>query len=99
MPSSWVIGLAHDYSLETRIRRLIESHQLAGASPSALVMNTLTWRHLVTEMNGRGYAGGYFWTSAIEGAKLKPTDNFAFLGIPILIKEFIPDDEVIIGVK
>lgn len=94
-----VIEMAHDYSIETRIRCLLESHQAAGEQPRTLVMNAITWKQLMWELNGRGYRDGYFWTPQPEGSVLDPDYGItAFLGIPILIKEFLPDQEVIVGV-
>ena len=87
-----VIGLANDYSLETRIRRLIEAHQADGDEPRTLVMNVATWKLLVAELHGRSYTDAYFWAPVQENSVT------FFRGIPILIKDFVADSEVIVGV-
>lgn len=87
-----VIGLAHDYSIETRVRRLIEAHEADGAMPRTLVMNIVTWRRLCFELEGRSIAGAYWWAPAQDGALT------FFRGIPILIKDFVADQEVLVGV-
>lgn len=93
-----VLDMAADYALETRIRRLIDDHLEAGATPRTLVMNVETWYRLVYELEGRGYRSGYFWTPQPEGTVLNPEHVTTFMGLPILIKDFLPDLEVIIGV-
>ncbi len=85
--------MAHDYSLETRIRRLISDHMEAGAQPRTLVMNAGTWRTLVFEV--AGYSGGYFWSPTKQPSE---DDVTTFMGVPILVKEFMPDMEVVVGV-
>lgn len=93
------VDLAHDYALETRIRRLIADHRQAGERPRTLVMNTETWYRLLWELDGKGYSKGYFWTPQPEGAVPDPVNHISsFTGLPILIKDFLPDLEVIIGV-
>lgn len=94
-----VIELAHDYSLETRIRRLITDHQAGGDQARTLVMNIATWRMLVDEMSGEWFSKGHFWTPQAEGSTPDP-ENFisSFRGLPILIKDFVADQEVIVGV-
>lgn len=87
-----VIGLAHDYSLETRVRRLIESYRESGAEPRTLVMNVETWHSLVEELHGRTYGDGYFFVPQGEGAVT------FFRGVPILIKDFVAYSEVLVGV-
>lgn len=87
-----VIGLAHDYSIETRVRRLIEAHESDGDTPRTLVMNVVTWRQLVFELEGRQFTDAYFWAPVKEGALT------FFRGIPILIKDFVADQEVLVGV-
>ena len=86
-----VIDLAHDYSLETRIRRLLEEHLETGDTPRTLVMSSETWQTLVSELSGRSYSQGYFWTP--QGNSMS-----FFRGLPILIKDFIAEGEVIVGV-
>lgn len=94
-----IIEMATLYSMETRIRRLMNEHYEAGASPRTLVMNMVTWRRLVQELDGRGYRDGLFWTPQAEGSLLDPVENtHAYMGVPILIKDFLPDMEIIIGV-
>lgn len=93
------IAMAHDFSVETRIRVLIDAHFESGDRPRTLVMNMGTWRQLVLELEGKGYHGGYFWTPQPEGQMMNPVESITtFLGIPILIKDFLPDQEVIVGV-
>jgi len=86
-----VIGMAHDYSIETRLRRLIESHELAGSVPRTIVMNAMTWRALLDELEGRLVYNGYWY-------RPKGTDLSFFLGVPILIKDFVANEEILIGV-
>jgi hypothetical protein len=94
-----VIDMAHDYALETRIRSLINEHQKHGADPRTLVMNVKTWKQLVWEIGGRGYKDGYFWTPQPEATLLDPNYGVTtYLGIPILIKDFVADLDVIVGV-
>ena len=90
-----VIGMAADYSLETRIRRLLDGHREAGAEPRTLVMNAGTWRTLLAELDGYAYHDGYFW---LPDHQMVGSPASAFLGVPILIKPFIADMEVIVGV-
>ena len=87
------VEMAHDFSLETRIRRLIFAHYEAGAQPRTLVMGPETWRTLVTEVYG--YSQGYFWspTNPPDGDHVS-----TFMGLPILVKDFMPDMEVVVGV-
>jgi hypothetical protein len=92
------IDLAHDYALETRIRRLLSDHQQAGDQPRTLVMNTETWHRLLWELDGKGYSKGYFWTPQPEGSIADPKQVTSFYRLPILIKDFLPDLEVIVGV-
>lgn len=93
------IDMAIDYALETRIRRLLLDHIQAGEVPRTLVMNTETWYRLLWELDGRGYSKGYFWTPQPEGSTPDPKNHISsFRGLPILIKDFLPDLEVIIGV-
>lgn len=89
-----VIGMAHDYSLETRIRCAIETHLEAGVEPRTLVMNPETWHRLLLEFEGVKIGTDYYWAPA-AGAGSNVT---FFLGIPILIKDFVADMEVIVGV-
>lgn len=89
-----VIEMAHDYSLETRIRCAIETHREAGEEPRTLVMNTNTWLQLVGEIEGTKFDTDYYWTPA-AGAGSKVT---FFKGIPILLKDFVADMEVLVGV-
>lgn len=91
-----VIDMAYDYSIETRIRFLLDSHVAAGEKPRTIVMNTTTWKQLVWEAGS--YRGGYFWTSQSEGTLLDPEAPSSFRGIPILVKDFVSDQEVFIGV-
>lgn len=86
-----VIGLAHDYSIETRLRRLIESHTAAGTEPRTIVMNTETWHALCDELQGRSYTNGY-WFAPKSG----PISFFC--GVPVLIKDFVANEEILIGV-
>lgn len=86
-----VIELAHEYSLETRIRRLIASHEETGDEVRTLVMNADTWIRLVEELEGRTYTQQYYWHPT-------QSDISFFRGVPILIKEFMADMEVIAGV-
>lgn len=96
---TWTVSMAVDFSLETRIRRLIEDHTAVGVNPRTLVMNRGTWNRLVQELDGRGYRGGYFWTPQPEGVLMDPDQHVTtFRGLPILIKNFLPDQEVIVGV-
>lgn len=92
-----VIEMAHDYSIETRVRCLLESHMVEGTQPRTLVMNETTWRQLLWELKGRSYRDGYFWTPQ-QGGGPDPGMVTAFLGVPILIKDFMADQEVIVGV-
>jgi len=86
-----VIGLAHDYSVETRIRRLIESHTVDGLTPRTLVMSTETWHALVEELNGRKFGNGYYWSPA-------SSDITFFRGLPILIKDYVAEGDILVGV-
>lgn len=61
-------------------------------------MNAPTWFRLVEELDGRGFRAGYFWSPQSEGEVLDPGHVTTFMGLPILIKDFLPDLEVIIGV-
>lgn len=89
-----MIELAYDHSLETRIRRLIEVHREGGDEPRTLVMNTGTWHALVDELEGRTYNHSYYWYPTAKG-----DDKISFfLGVPILLKDFVADMEVLVGV-
>lgn len=91
--------MAIDYSVETRVRKLISDHEQAGATPRTLVMSYDTWQQLVWELDGRGYANGLYWTPQQEGALLDPKGcTHTYYGVPILIKDFVPFQEIIIGV-
>lgn len=91
--------MAADYALETRVRRLIEAHFASGTPPRTLVMNIETWHRLHWELDGKGFSNGYFWTPQPEGSIADPRNHISsFLGLPILIKDFLPDLEVIVGV-
>ena len=91
--------MAHDFALETRIRRLLDAHLANGDVPRTLVMSRTTWKRLVWELDGRGYKNGYFWSPQPEGAIMDPENHVTtFKGLPILIKDFLPESEVIIGV-
>lgn len=93
------VDMAHDYALETRIRRLIEAHWASHEKPRTLVMNTETWHRLLWELDGKGFDSGYFWTPQPEGDIANPKKHISsYLGLPILIKDFLPDLEVIVGV-
>lgn len=95
---NWTVDMAADYSLETRIRRLINDHIAVGARPRTLVMNAETWHRLLWEVSEtHGYSAGYFW---IPEPAFDPSGNgvSSFLGLPILIKGFLPVEEVIVGV-
>lgn len=92
------VDMAHDFALETRIRRLIDAHFAGGDKPRTLVMNVETWHRLLWELDGKGYIDGYFWTPQPKGAIADPSQVTTFLGLPILIKDFMPDLEVIVGV-
>lgn len=86
-----VIDMAHTYTLETRIRCQIETHRLAGVEPQTLVMNFGTMNQLLSELDGHKYAMNYFWIPA-QG------DVMRFHGLPILVKDYVADMEVLIGV-
>lgn len=89
-----VIGMAHDYSLETRIRCAIQAHTEAGETPRTLVMNKGTWLQLVSEFEGTTFDTDYYWLPAAgSGSSIS-----FFLGIPILLKDFVADMEVLVGV-
>ena len=91
--------MAHDFALETRIRCLIDAHWESGTAPRTLVMNMETFYRFMIELDGKGYRQGYFWTPQPEGTVLNARDNICtFLGLPILIKDFLPDLEVVVGV-
>ena len=93
------VGMAADHAIETRIRRLSDAHLVDGITPRTLVMNADTWKRLVWEVSGTGFRDGYFWTPQPEGTVADPKNWISsFLGLPILIKDFMPDLEVIIGV-
>lgn len=94
-----VIDLANDYSIETRVRHLIEAHERAGDKPRTLVMNKGTWRRLVDESGGESFKNGYFWTPQKEGTVADP-ERFitTYRGLPVLVKAFVADQEVLIGV-
>lgn len=92
--------MANDFSIETRLRRLLDSHWEVGAVPRTLVMNHQTWKQLMFELHGRGYRNGLFWTPQPEGTVLDPIQNICtYYGLPVLIKDFLPDEEIIIGVQ
>jgi hypothetical protein len=94
-----VISMAYDFSIETRLRRLIESHWQAGDKPRTLVMNHETWKQLMWELDGRGFRYGLYWTPQPEGAVMDPSANIStYLGLPILIKDFLPNEEIIVGI-
>lgn len=88
-----VIELAHDHSLETRIRCAIEAHQEAGEEPRTLVMNADTWHQLMSEVEGFKYGVDYYWAPKVGESEIT-----FFHGIPILIKDFVADMEVLVGV-
>lgn len=90
-----VIGLAYDHSLETRIRVLIAEHRSAGDEPRTLVMNTATWHLLRDEIAtvSNWNTQSYFWVPNQDEGMVT-----FFHGVPILIKDFIADMEVIVGV-
>lgn len=88
-----MIEMAHDYSLETRIRCQLETHLAAGDEPRTLVMNSETWHLLLDELEGVAYGTSYYW-APITGDNPVPF----FKGIPILIKDFVADMEVLVGV-
>jgi len=93
-----VISMAHDHSLETRIRCLIEAHRAADEVPKTLVMNRSTWHDLVDELQGTTYDNGYFWTPSYKNVG-DPMDTVSFFqAIPILIKDFVADQDVIVGI-
>lgn len=93
------VDMAHDYALETRIRRLIEAHWASRETPRTLVMNVETWHRLMWELDGRGFRSGVFWTPQPEGTAADPSHHITtYLGLPILVKDFMPDLEVIVGV-
>lgn len=91
------VEMAHDYALETRIRCLVDQYAAAGDQIRTLVMNADTWKRLVWEAGS--YRNGLFWTPAPQGSLPDP-DSYVttYLGIPILVKEFMPDMEVVVGV-
>jgi hypothetical protein len=95
-----VISMAHDHSLETRIRCLIASHRAADEVPKTLVMNRSTWHDLVDELDGVTYDTGYFWTPSFKNVNENESmDTISFYqGIPILIKDFVADSDVIVGI-
>lgn len=90
------IALAHDYAIETRIRRLLEAHQAAGDEPRTLVMSTETWHELIEELEGTRIDKGYFWAPG-SGGRVLDSVSF-FKGIPILIKDFVAYGEILVGV-
>jgi hypothetical protein len=92
---TWTVSMAADFSIETRIRRLIRAHWEAGDTPRTLVMSLETWAGLIGELDGRLY-GGYYWTPTPPSTADKQTHTF--MGLPILIKNFLPVSEVIVGV-
>ena len=57
-------------------------------------MHRDTWAQLVEELADR-QLGGYYWTPAPQFSSSITT---TFLGLPILIKNFLPYPEVIVGV-
>lgn len=87
-----VIDLAPDISVETRIRQAIDTHLEAGIIPRTVVINFKTMEALVQEMEGITYDNTYFWMASMGKG------SYNFLGLPILVKDFIPDREVVIGV-
>lgn len=93
-----VIAMARDFSIETRIRRLLHEHEAAGDRPRTLVMNVKTWHQLVSELEDRTYSGSYFW-SPNTGVPMAPAESVtSFYGLPILIKEYIADELILVGV-
>ena len=97
-----VIALAHDHSIETRIRCLVAAHQADGDQPRTLVMNAMTWVSLAEELEGCSFTQDYFWIPGKKSGKARPlADPNAvtfYLGMPILIKEFVADMEILVGV-
>lgn len=95
----WTVSMAADFSVETRIRRMLQAHWEAGDKPRTLVMNIHTWHALVDELDGRMYQN-YFWTPLdfVKSAPDPERNTTTFLGLPILIKNFLPTPEVIVGV-
>jgi hypothetical protein len=85
-----VIDLARDHSIETRVRVLVDAHVAAGSPPRMLVMNAGTWDQLRWEIGDPAIAS-YLWIPAKEGVPF-------FLGVPILVKDYVADMEVIVGV-
>lgn len=59
-------------------------------------MNAKTWHHLVGELAGRTYSDAYFWTPRYDGPSVEAVTSF--YGVPILIKNFIADDDILVGV-
>lgn len=88
------IELAYEYSLETRIRRLLAEHYKAGYEPRTLVMNERTWHNFVIEVEG--FRGGYLWSPPGHYAHQDVVSTYR--GIPILVKAFVADQEVLVGV-
>lgn len=92
-----VIGMARDYSLETRIRVLVDAHRVIGEEPRTLVMNAATWHLLRAEIAAisNWNTQSYFW---VGNNPKSPEEVTFFKGIPILLKDFVADMEVIVGV-
>jgi hypothetical protein len=90
-----VTQIARDYSVETRIRQAIDTHLEAGVIPRTVVVNFQTLEALVNELEGTKYDNAYFWTSVHY---VGSSSAQSFLGLPILVKDFIADWEVVIGV-
>lgn len=78
---------------------MLDEHRRAGTKPRTLVMNVDTFKQLIWEVDGRWFKDGYLWWPNDQEGKSVTTDSTAtFYGIPVLVKDFIPDHEVIVGV-
>ena len=76
-------------TITQRARQVIDIHVDAGIMPASLVMNTKTLVSFVTE-----HETTYYWWPRLNSQSLE----YQFLGIPIVVRNFLPDGEVIAGV-
>jgi hypothetical protein len=81
-----VIELAQEYSLETRVRRLLREHADAGTPGKTLVMNAATAEAFRDELLNQTE-----WRQPLDDVHL-------YRGLFVLLKEEIPDGEIVVGV-
>lgn len=82
-----VIALAHEYSLETRVRRLVDTYGAAGTPVKTLVMHTDTLWDLMGEQRDPNCL-----------KVLVEDDVYEYKGLIVLLKDEVPTGEVVVGV-